>query len=100
MSQVNETGTPRGLSVSGSAAPASDSGPDWERFCKELLAEREKIRAELQQAKHERDLYRKALQVALPVEDIPFLKEDVLGQRGKVPSLHQLISDLGKELSR
>jgi hypothetical protein len=99
MSQINETGIPSGLSLSASPPRANESGPDWERFCKELLAERDKIRAELQEVKKERELYRKALQATLPVEETHFTKDEILAQRGKRPPLQTLISELEKELS-
>jgi hypothetical protein len=98
MSHVNDTQVPSGVSVSGSPSQGGASGPDWERFCKELLAERERLRAELAEIKIERDLYRKALQTTLPVEEVAFTKEDILAQRGRQPSLYKLINDLEKDL--
>jgi hypothetical protein len=75
------------------------TGPDWERFCKELLAEREQMRASLEKAVRDRDLYRKALQSLLPVEEVPFTKEEVFAQRGRKPSLHELIDELQRQAS-
>lgn len=97
MSQIGETGVPAELTAV--TEFQNDTRGNWERFCKELLAERERVCAELEEVNKERDLYRRALQTKLQYQEVDFTKEEVFAQRGKRPNLHQLIVDLGKELS-
>jgi hypothetical protein len=59
----------------------------WQQLCTELMAERERLRADFAKVKAERDQYLRGL-YALTAEDIPFTREEVFA------SLEDLIKEL------
>lgn len=66
-------------------------------LCKEALAERDRLRAELADAVQERDEYRKTILAMLPPEPVEDTKEELFAQLGQGPSLRELIVELEQE---
>src|SRR5579864_9162947 len=66
------------------------------QMCKELLLERERLRAELTRVQEEREDYYHALNTLLQEEHTNFTmtKEEALAQFGKQPSVAELIAEL------
>lgn len=98
MNKMNKADAGASFPVADHHGREEATGPNWERFCKELLAERDRLRAELRDLGQERDLYRKALQAALPIEEANFSREEILAQRGNQVSLRHLLTDIEREL--
>src|SRR6476620_7157091 len=61
----------------------------WMQMCKELLEERDRLRAE-------RDELRRAV-LALTREEIPFTREEVFASIGQKPTIRELIEELERE---
>src|SRR4051794_16177457 len=65
-------------------------------LCNELLADRERLRAELAAARAERDDFRQGILV-LTRKEFPFSKEELLAQVSRGPSLRELVNELKKD---
>lgn len=68
----------------------------WEQLCGELLAEREKLRDQLERMRTERDRYRKSLGhlVCKDLLEPEFTKEEMLAFVDRAPPLEELIAEL------
>ncbi len=66
----------------------------WRRACSELSEERDRLSAELAQARAERDQFRRAL-IAAYADDIPdFTKEELMATLDAKPTIEDLIEEL------
>jgi hypothetical protein len=66
----------------------------WQQLCREVIEEREKLRADLARLQTERDDYRRSLIAIFAKEDIPFTREEVFASLGERPTFHELIREL------
>ena len=83
-------------STSGSGAVKKELAR-WQELCRELLAERERMRAELAQVREERDQYIQRVYYLIR-EDVPFTREEVFASLGKSPSIEDWIKKFRGEL--
>ncbi len=83
----------------GGPPSASDLAADckkWEKLCGELLAERQKLRAELAKTQIERDEHLKSLYHFLCKDYVcPYTKEELFANAVYEPSMEELIAELG-----
>ena len=90
----------------GSPPGSSDTAGEckkWERLCAELLAEREKLRQDLAEARTERDDYLRAVYALLRKEDTPpdFTREEVeeaMAHLHDRPTIRDLIAEFEREI--
>lgn len=69
----------------------------WQQLCQELLEQRDRLRQELAQSREEAELYRRALQKLLPVNDAEHFNlgyEEAKKLAAKEPPLEDLIADI------
>lgn len=78
------------------ASPHDQEMARWQQMCKELIEERERLRAELAQTKSERDEFRRALIAPFAAKEVPFAKEEALASLDERPTLHELIEELDR----
>jgi hypothetical protein len=73
----------------------------WESLCAELIAEREKLREELDRSQEQCELYRKSLLYQFAKDYQPtFTKEEALAHADGRPTLQELISELDEQYAR
>jgi hypothetical protein len=70
----------------------------WEQLCRELLQERDQLRAQLREMKWERDA---ALDLysAKVMETVPATKEELLAQSFSSPSILEILEELERDPS-
>jgi hypothetical protein len=96
-------------SVVGYYIPAAEGGasPDlpavdpqrWERLYRQVLAERDRLQAEVEALREERDLYRKSV-CALTREEFTFEKASLLTHDPSKPALEELLKELEQARGR
>ena len=66
----------------------------WEAWCRELVAERDALRAELIQLAAERDQIRSSLNAVFPAPTYEFTKEELFAQIDDNPSFEELVEEV------
>lgn len=69
----------------------------WQEMCRDVIEERDRLRAELEATKAERDDYRKALLKRFAQEDFSFTREEVTASRGQRPTLDEFLDELERQ---
>src|SRR5437773_604575 len=82
--------------------PASTQAPEverrqWEQLCRELLQEREQLRAELAETKAKCERYLLYLRADSEARFTPEMEEEMFAQLDQLPSLRDILNELANE---